>query len=192
MQAVSCRRTIRRSHGIAAACKSAPAPGEATARPAATRRPAANRGCARGRRVNDRAPINRCRTGAGRHIRAVPAAGIEAGAQPMRGGIMGLGEEGTEQFTVTTRVNDKLIAEREIHDPFATTCVTLKGLGHAWRALFGGIRVQVSIGGSHGAMRAIMTMNPRDLQQDHETFLIEQAQQRAQNSAAGIVGYCSN
>ena len=40
-----------------------------------------------------------------------------------------IGEEGTEQFTVTTRVNGELVADRKIHDPFAHTTVTLKGWG---------------------------------------------------------------
>lgn len=77
-----------------------------------------------------------------------------------------IGEEGTEQFTVTTRVNGDLIAELSIHDPFVRTTVKLGGWRHAWRAMFGGIKVQVSVGGTHGAQRAVMTLDPRVLQED--------------------------
>jgi hypothetical protein len=65
-----------------------------------------------------------------------------------------LGEEGTEQFTVTTRVNQKLIRMQSIHDPFVRTKVTLKGFKHAWNALFGGLAVEVSVDGSPGELAA--------------------------------------
>lgn len=100
-----------------------------------------------------------------------------------------IGEEGTEQFTVTTRVNEKLIGQQEIHDPFVRTVVKLRGWGHAWRALFGGIKVQVSVDGTHGAQRAIMTLDPRVLQEDTEQFLREMATSRERNTTEGTVGY---
>lgn len=37
---------------------------------------------------------------------------------------MMLGEQGTEQFVVTSRQDGKLICEQKIHDPFIT-CVTV-------------------------------------------------------------------
>lgn len=101
-----------------------------------------------------------------------------------------IGEEGTEQFTVTTRVNEELIREQPVHDPFARTTVILKGWRHAWNALFGGIKVQVVIDGTHGAQRAIMTLDPTVLQKDTEQFLREQSVRREQNTAAGVIGYC--
>ena len=103
-----------------------------------------------------------------------------------------IGEEGTEQFTVTARVNEKLIAEQKIHDPFIHSTVTLKGFGHAWRALFGGIKVQVAVDATHGAMRAIMTLDPRVLQEDHDQFLRDMATSRERNAADGVVGYHVN
>lgn len=102
---------------------------------------------------------------------------------------MNIGEEGTEQFNVTTRVNGEMIGEQKIHDPFVRTSVQLRGWRHAWNALFGGIKVQVSVDGSHGAQRAIMTLDPLLLQEDTENFLREMATSRASNSARGIEGY---
>jgi hypothetical protein len=100
-----------------------------------------------------------------------------------------LGEEGTEQFTVSTRVNGELIKAQPIHDPFVRTSVRLRGIGHAWRALFGGIKVEVAVDGSHGAQSAIMTMNPRELEDRTQLFLEQQAQRRAANDMSGVVGY---
>lgn len=97
-----------------------------------------------------------------------------------------LGDEGTEQFTVTTRVNGKVIGEQEIHDPFAHTTVTLRGIGHAWRALFRGIKVQVDIGGTHRAISAVMQLDPNKMQAFTEEHLIAMATRRSEN---GVVGY---
>jgi hypothetical protein len=104
-------------------------------------------------------------------------------------GRMMLGEEGTEQFTVTTRVNGELIKAQPIHDPFVRTRVTLKGWGHAWRALFGGICVQVAVDGSHGAQAAIMTLDPKRLDEETQIFIERQVMRRAENDAAGVIGY---
>lgn len=101
-----------------------------------------------------------------------------------------LGEEGTEQFTVTTRVNDEKIGEQKIHDPFIRTRVVLKGFGHAWRALFGGITVQVTVDASHGAMRAVMMLDPEKLEEDSAEFLRQMAVRREWNEQNGVVGYC--
>lgn len=106
---------------------------------------------------------------------------------------MGLsnGKQGQEQFTVTTRVNGELIKAQPIHDPFANTRVILRGFKHAWRTLTKGIEVQVSIDGSHGAIQAVMTLEPRELEDRTQLFLEQQAQRRADNTAMGILGYCS-
>jgi hypothetical protein len=100
-----------------------------------------------------------------------------------------IGEEGTEQFTVTTRVNQKLIREQAIHDPFVRTTVVLKGIGHAWRALRGGIKVQMSIDGTHGAVRAVMALDPEKCDADNEAFLRQMSDRRNENAAADVRGY---
>jgi hypothetical protein len=102
---------------------------------------------------------------------------------------LSLGEHGSEQFTVETRVDGKQIRLQEVHDPFAHTTVKLKGWRHAWNALVHGITINVNIGGTHGAMRAVMTLDPEKLQQDTEEHLREMANRRAENTAAGVVGY---
>jgi len=88
---------------------------------------------------------------------------------------MHLGETGTEQFTVTTRVDGKLIGQHSVHDPFIRTTVTLRGLRHAWRALFG-FKVQVSLDASEGAQRAIMTLDPYKLAKETELILAARAE----------------
>lgn len=102
---------------------------------------------------------------------------------------MHLGEDGTEQFELTTRVNGEVIYKRKIHDPFHCTRVVMKGWKHAWSALTKGIEVQVSVDGSEGAQRAIMTLDPYALDQETRNILIERAEQRQRNSDAGVVGY---
>jgi hypothetical protein len=104
---------------------------------------------------------------------------------------MHLGEDGTEQFTIITRVNDKMIDSRPIHDPFHCTRVKLRGFRHAWNALTRGIDVQVSVNGSHGAQAAIMCLDPQRLREETNIFLERQAQRREENTAAGLIGYYS-
>jgi hypothetical protein len=104
---------------------------------------------------------------------------------------MHLGEENTEQFTVTTRVNEKLIKAQKIHDPFIRCTTTLRGFRHAWNALTKGITVTVAVDGSHGAMSAIMTLDPTRLEEDTQIFLERQAQRRTENDQDGIMGYCA-
>jgi hypothetical protein len=102
---------------------------------------------------------------------------------------MSLGENGTEQFTISTRVNGELIKAQPIHDPFHRTSVHLRGIKHAWTALTKGIRVEVAVDGSHGAVQAVMTLDPRKLEEATQIFLEQQAQRRQANDAAGVVGY---
>ena len=102
---------------------------------------------------------------------------------------LSLGETGTEQFTVSTRVNGELIKAQPIHDPFIRTFIHLRGLRHAWNALTRGIKIQVAVDASHGAQAAIMTLDPRKLEDDTQLFLEQQAQRRSANDAAGIIGY---
>lgn len=100
-----------------------------------------------------------------------------------------LGEEGTEQFSIATRVNGKLIADQKIHDPFIRTTVRLRGLRHAWNALFGGIEVWVAVDGTHGANRAVMTLDPRELMSNTEDFLASCHESRSQS---GVMGFYSD
>ena len=96
---------------------------------------------------------------------------------------------GEQQFTVETYVNEKRIGHVEVADPFAHTTVRLRGWGHAWRALFGGIKVVVRVSGTHGAMRAVMSLDPEQMRRDSEEFLREMAARRESNAAQGIVGF---
>lgn len=91
---------------------------------------------------------------------------------------MHLGETGTEQFTVTTWVAGELIGEAKVHDPFIRTTIRLRGLKHAWRALFG-FTVQVSVDASEGAQRAIMTLDPYKLTKETEQILAERREARS-------------
>lgn len=81
-----------------------------------------------------------------------------------------LGEDGTEQFTITTYINEKQIDNRKIHDPFIRSTVKLRGLRWAWRALFG-IKIEIFVNGSEGASRAIMTLNPEVLEEETRGIL---------------------
>ena len=61
----------------------------------------------------------------------------------------------------------------------------------AFKAVFKkkSIKVSVSVNGTHGAQRAIMTLDPEKLQADTEQFLRDMATCRAVNDASGTVGY---
>ena len=100
---------------------------------------------------------------------------------------LALGEHGSEQFSVETRVDGKQIGFQEIHDPFVRTTVRLKGLRHAWNVLFRGITINVNVDGTHGAMRAVMMLDPQQLQQDTEDHLRDMAQRRAANADMRMV-----
>ena len=89
-----------------------------------------------------------------------------------------LGEEGTEQFTVTTLVNGEKIGEQSIHDPFIRSTVGLRGLRHAWNALTRGIKVQVSVNATEGAQRAIMMLDPIRLREETEQILAARERSR--------------
>ena len=91
-----------------------------------------------------------------------------------------LGEDGTEQFSLAASANGKVIARQPIHDPFIRSTVKLRGLGWAWKALFGGIKVQISVDATEGAQRAIMTMNPRQLEAETQQILADRKRTREQ------------
>jgi|SRR5579872_1578860 len=101
-----------------------------------------------------------------------------------------LGETGTEQFSVVTRVNEEKIGEHKIHDPFVRTVVILRGFKWAWKALFGGLTIQVSVNSSEGASRAIMTLNPHQLQAETEKMLEERRLSQEAHARAEDYGIC--
>lgn len=77
-----------------------------------------------------------------------------------------LGEEGTEQFSVTSCVDGKIIGEQKVHDPFVRTRVmhTLSRWDAFKLALNPkAIKVEVTVSGSHAAQSRIMTLDPMDL-----------------------------
>lgn len=100
---------------------------------------------------------------------------------------MGLGN-GSPQFEVTTRVNGKQIGQQWIHDPFIRTTVKLRGLRYAWNALTKGLSIQIAVDGTHGAVSAIMMLDPEKIDQTTAEFLAYQAMRRETN---GIVGFCN-
>jgi hypothetical protein len=88
---------------------------------------------------------------------------------------MHLGEQNTEQFIVSTKVDGKLIREQRIHDPFIHN-TTVIGISRwdLFKAMFKKqfeVKVQVCVEGSQGALRAIMMLNPVALQSDTESII---------------------
>lgn len=103
-----------------------------------------------------------------------------------------LGEMGTEQFAVKTRVDGKLIKEQPIHDPFIHN--TVKVCVSRWdlfKALFRKqyeVNVQVSVSGSEGVIRAIMTLDPAEIA--HETAIMLEDRRLSRERSAGD-NHCS-
>jgi hypothetical protein len=98
-----------------------------------------------------------------------------------------LGETGTEQFTITTRVDGKVIKEQRIHDPFLHN-KTVIGISRwdLFKALFRKqfeIRVEVSVFGTEGIQRTIMMLDPAQL--DAETKLMLEERRLSRESNAG-------
>lgn len=100
-----------------------------------------------------------------------------------------IGEQGTEQFTVTTRVDGKLISAQPIHDPFIH-CVVIHQMSRwdHFKAIFRPplLEVLVAVDGTEGVIRAIMTLDPVALQQETDEILAERKKSREEN---GIMGY---
>ena len=87
---------------------------------------------------------------------------------------MTLGEEGTQQFTVETCVDDKTVKVEAVHDPFITTTVMVGFTRwERFRNLFRTSRtkVQVILRGSEGVERAIMALDPEQLGRDSREIL---------------------
>lgn len=102
---------------------------------------------------------------------------------------MMLGEEGTEQFTVTSRQDGKLIREQRIHDPFVT-CTTVVQISRwdLFKAMFKRqfeTHIEVCVAGSQGAQRAIMMLDPAVLAQDSKEILEQRRISRETPSVYG-------
>jgi hypothetical protein len=101
-----------------------------------------------------------------------------------------LGEEGTEQFSVETRVDEKTVRVQPIHDPFIrSTCIVGISRWDHFVAIFRPrkIKIQIIVNGSEGANRAIMTLDPEQLARDTEEILEER---RIAHESSPTIGYC--
>jgi hypothetical protein len=96
-----------------------------------------------------------------------------------------LGEEGTEQFTIETRVDGKTIRVQPIHDPFifSKSVTTTSRWGH-FISIFKNrpVTIEIIVRASEGAQRAIMTLDPVKLQQETDAILEERREIRERNS----------
>lgn len=97
-----------------------------------------------------------------------------------------LGENGTEQFTITTSVDGKVIKEQPIHDPFLWNR-TVVGLSRwdLFKALFKRqftTTVEINVRGTEGVQRAIMMLDPKQLQLETEKILEERRISRESSS----------
>jgi hypothetical protein len=101
--------------------------------------------------------------------------------------LMHLGETDTEQFEMKVSINGEPIGAQKIHDPFICNTTFCGGWKWVWRALFGGIKVQVSVNGSAGAIQAVMTMDPYQLQRNTDMILEERRISRESSAATGQV-----
>jgi len=96
-----------------------------------------------------------------------------------------LGEPGTEQFTVTTKLEGRIIGEQKIHDPFVNTRIVI-----CWRDLlkallrFTSLEVSVHVHGSRGGVSSVMMLDPFELQRQTE----ELETGRSEPMAYGEVG----
>lgn len=102
-----------------------------------------------------------------------------------------LGEEGTEQFTVESRLDGKTIKVQPIHDPFIHSTVGFKG--SRWdhfKAIFRPpvVKVEVIVRASEAAQRAIMTLDPVQLTRETEEIL----EGRRQFHESGCAGMCNS
>lgn len=97
-----------------------------------------------------------------------------------------MGENGTEQFTITTQVDGKIIRSQPIHDPFLHN-KTVVGVSRwdLFKAIFRKqfeIKVEVSVRGTEGIQRAIMMLDPRELEKETQIMLAERAKSREERA----------
>ncbi len=99
-----------------------------------------------------------------------------------------LGEEGTEQFSITTYVDGNVVKKQALHDPFIFSKTEV---GFSRWELFKGmfrrrfkVEVQMSVHASPGAQRAIMTLDPRELEAETSRILAERKECRERYAEA--------
>jgi hypothetical protein len=98
-----------------------------------------------------------------------------------------LGESGTEQFTLRTRVDGRLIREQAIHDPFLHN-KTVVGISRwdLFKAMFRKqytVTVETSVSGTEGVQRAIMTLDTDALAR--ETAIMLEDRRKSRESSSG-------
>ena len=98
---------------------------------------------------------------------------------------MGLGN-GPEQFSITTRVDGKVIKEQAIHDPFLFS-KTVVGVSRwdLFKAMFKRqfeVKVEISVHGTPGVQRAVMMLDPEELEATTKLILEECRQSREVNA----------
>jgi hypothetical protein len=96
-----------------------------------------------------------------------------------------LGEQKTEQFIITTKVDGKVIGEERIHDPFLHS-KTVVGISRwdLFKAMFRRqfeIKVEVSVTGTEGVIRAIMMLDPVKLEEETKSILEQRYASREGN-----------
>jgi hypothetical protein len=104
-----------------------------------------------------------------------------------KGEIM-LGEAGTEQFTIETRQDGELIRSQPIHDPFLHSTTTIAiSRRDLFKALFRkqfSTKIEVSVRGTEGVQRAIMMLDPKELQAETSRILDDRRRSREENAGS--------
>lgn len=99
---------------------------------------------------------------------------------------MGLGD-GKEQFSITTRVDGKVIREQKIHDPFLWNRTTIAiSRWDLFKALFRKqfiTTVEVKVDGTEGVIRAVMMLDPKTIEADTEAILADRKKSREERGA---------
>ena len=97
-----------------------------------------------------------------------------------------LGENGSEQFTIITRHDGKIIREQKIHDPFlwhrVTICISRWDLFKAMFRKQFTTTVEVHVRGTQGIQRAIMMLDPVQLNAETETMVRQRDQSHEANA----------
>ena len=98
-----------------------------------------------------------------------------------------LGENGTEQFEIITKVDEREIGRQKIHDPFlhSKTIIALSFLDWAKLLWTRKIIVSISVTGTQGIQRAIMMLDPAELEKVTKEILEDRRISREQLTAVG-------
>ena len=88
-----------------------------------------------------------------------------------------IGESGTEQLTIITKQDGKLIREQKIHDPFVhSTTVIRISRWDLFKAMFRKqyeTKIQIEIRGTQEVIRAWSMLDPAQLQAETEAILAD-------------------